>query len=78
MGKGLIRFGIGLLSLIVSFIVWQAIVYALAISRVPSLMQVGAFFSYVFPFGWFLFFGLSVFVYYFLATRFLVHKSHPQ
>ena len=45
----------GLLSLAVSFIVWQTIVYALAISRVPSLMQVGAFFSYAFPFGWILF-----------------------
>jgi hypothetical protein len=58
--------------------VWQTIVYALAISRVPPLMQVGAFFSYAFPFGWFLFLGLSVFFYYFLATRFLVHKSHLQ
>jgi hypothetical protein len=78
MKKALARLGTGLLSLAVSFIVWQAIVYALAISRVPSLMQVGAFFSYAFPFGWLLFLGLSVFLYYFLATHFLVGKPYSQ
>jgi hypothetical protein len=78
MKKALVRLGMGLLSLAVSFIVWQTIVYALAISRVSSLMQVGAFFSYAFPFGWLLFLGLSVFLYYFLATHFLVGKPYSQ
>lgn len=78
MEKALVRLGMGLLSLAVPFIVWQTIIYALAISRVPSLMQVGAFFSYAFPFGWLLFWGLSVFLYYFLATHFLVGKPYSQ
>ena len=73
----IIRCGIGLLSMALAFALWSVLVFVLAKSGIPILLQIAAFFSYWFIFGWIFFAGLSVFIYYLVASYFLKrHVSH--
>ena len=74
----LVRCGIGLLSTVLAFALWWALVFIFAKSEVPILLEIAALFSYWFIFGWLFFAALSVFIYYLIASRFLNRQASHQ
>jgi hypothetical protein len=74
----LIRCGIGVLSIGLAFVLWWSLLFALAKSGILILLQVAAFFSHWFIFGWLFFAALSVFIYYVIASRFLNRQASHQ
>ena len=78
MRKILIRCGIGVLSIVMALVLWQSLMYIFAISRIDILEWIAVVFSYWFISGWLLFAGLSVFIYYLIASRFLNRQASHQ
>ena len=78
MRKILIRCGIGVLSIVMALVLWQSLMYIFAISRIDILEWIAVVFSYWFISGWLLFAGLSVFIYYLIASHFLNRQASHQ
>ena len=74
----LIISGIGALSLLLSFVLWKGAVYVFAYSKIDVVRWIAVVLSDWFIFGWLFFAGLSVFIYYLIASRFLNHQASRQ
>ena len=66
--------GLGALSLLLAFVLWKAAVYVFAFSKIDALRWIAVVLSDWFIFGWFFYAGLSVFLFYLLASHFLGRK----